>query len=89
MDAHAHLAEGGMDALRSVDLSDVSNMAQLRSRLAERVGKLRPGQWLTGSGWDEAKLAEKRYPRTSDLPVGISRSRASSWRVGSETLRRV
>ena len=29
--------------------------------------KLKPGEWLTGAGWDEGKLAERRYIVASDL----------------------
>jgi predicted amidohydrolase YtcJ len=67
IDAHAHLASGGMDHLRSLDLSTVSSIAEIRRKVAERAAQLHPGEWLTGSGWDEAKLAEKRYLTVADL----------------------
>lgn len=67
IDTHAHLADGGMDALKSVDLSDASSIADIRRAVAARAAKLPSGAWLTGSGWDEGKLAERRYVRASDL----------------------
>lgn len=67
MDTHAHLAEGGMHALRSVDLSDAADVAELTRRVAERAAQLPPGAWLLGSGWDEGKLAEHRYPTAQEL----------------------
>ena len=67
IDAHAHLASGGMDHLRSLDLSTVTSIVEVRRRVAERAAQLRPGEWLTGAGWDEAKLAEKRYITVADL----------------------
>ena len=67
IDTHAHLADGGMDALKSVDLSGATSIADIRRAVAARVAKLPPGAWLTGSGWDEGKLANRRYVRASDL----------------------
>ena len=67
IDAHAHLASGGMDHLRSLDLSTVTSIVEIRRKVAERAAQLHPGEWLTGAGWDEAKLAEKRYITVADL----------------------
>ena len=67
IDAHAHLAEGGMDHLKSLDLSHAASMAEIRRKVAERAAQLHAGEWLTGAGWDEAKLAEKRYVTVADL----------------------
>ena len=67
IDAHAHLASGGMDHLRSLDLSTVTSIVEVRRKVAERAAQLHPGEWLTGAGWDEAKLAEKRYITVADL----------------------
>jgi predicted amidohydrolase YtcJ len=67
IDTHAHLADGGMDTLKSVDLSGATSIADIRRAVAARVAKLPPGAWLTGSGWDEGKLADRRYVRASDL----------------------
>src|SRR5262249_4319044 len=35
IDAHAHLASGGVDHLRSIDLGNVSSMAEVRKKVAE------------------------------------------------------
>ena len=29
-----------------------------------------PGQWITGSGWDERKLAKHRYVIAADIDAG-------------------
>jgi predicted amidohydrolase YtcJ len=65
IDSHCHFQE--VDALYSVDLSAVSNIADVLKKVQERVAGLKPGEWVRGSGWDEGKLAELRYIRTSDL----------------------
>ncbi len=67
IDTHAHLADGGMEALKSVDLSGATSIADIRRLVAARAATLPPGAWLTGSAWDEGKLADRRYVRASDL----------------------
>lgn len=67
IDAHAHLAEGGLDALVAVDLSTAASIDEIRSRVAAKVATLAPGEWVIGAGWDEGKLAERRYVQAKDL----------------------
>ena len=67
IDTHAHLADGGMEALKSVDLSGATSIADIRRAVAARAATLPAGAWLTGSSWDEGKLADRRYVRASDL----------------------
>lgn len=67
IDSHAHIAEGGVDKLYSVDLSDASNITAVRRRIAARAATLKPGEWLVGRGWDEGKLIEHRYIVARDL----------------------
>jgi predicted amidohydrolase YtcJ len=67
IDTHAHLADGGFDELYSVGLSDAGSVAEIVSRVQVAAARLKPGQWLIGSGWDEGKLEEHRYVLASDL----------------------
>jgi predicted amidohydrolase YtcJ len=67
IDAHAHLAMGGVDELYSVSLSDAGTVDEVDRRVEAAAAKLKPGEWLTGAGWDEGKLAEHRYITASDL----------------------
>jgi len=67
IDTHAHIAEGGVGKLYSLDLSDASSITEVRRRIAGRVPQLKPGDWLLGTGWDEGKLAEHRYITVRDL----------------------
>ena len=58
LDAHAHFASGGVNRLFTLDLSypDVKNLADVRTKVAERVARAAPGDWIDGRGWDEGKL---------------------------------
>src|SRR5581483_11047938 len=67
IDTHAHIIEGGLTKLYAIDLSDVHDIAEVRSRVADRLARLKPGDWLLGGGWDEGKLAEHRYIVARDL----------------------
>jgi predicted amidohydrolase YtcJ len=67
IDTHVHFSEA--DALYSVDLSDVSirKMDDVLARIRAQVAKSKPGEWVRGRGWDEGKLAERRYITAADL----------------------
>ena len=67
IDSHAHIADGGVGELYHVDLSDASSVAEVVRRVQARIAALRPGEWLLGDGWDEGKLAERRYVTAADL----------------------
>jgi predicted amidohydrolase YtcJ len=67
IDSHAHIADGGLDELYHVVLGDVGSVAEAVGRVRAGVEHLKPGEWLQGAGWDEGKLAERRYLKASDL----------------------
>ena len=67
IDTHVHFSETA--ALFSVDLSDVSitKMDDILQRVRTRVATAKPGEWIQGNGWDEGKLAERRYVTATDV----------------------
>jgi len=67
IDTHAHIADGGVEDLYGVTLSDAASVAEILARVKTKVALVRPGEWVTGSGWDEGKLAERRYVTAADL----------------------
>ena len=67
IDTHAHIADGGVDELYGVNLSDAASVAEIVARVKAKVALVKPGEWITGSGWDEGKLAEHRYVTAADL----------------------
>ncbi len=74
MDTHAHIANGGVDELYGVELSDTTSIADILARVKVKAGKAKPGEWITGSGWDEGKLAEHRYITAADLDAVAPRN---------------
>lgn len=67
IDSHAHISDAGVIELYHVDLSDAATVAEVVRRVQARAARLAPGKWLQGDGWDEGKLAERRYVFASDL----------------------
>jgi len=67
IDTHAHIADGGVEELFGVKLSDATSVAEIVARVRAKVPLVKPGEWITGSGWDEGKLAEHRYVTAADL----------------------
>jgi predicted amidohydrolase YtcJ len=71
IDSHAHIADAGVEELYHVHLSDASTIAEVVRRVRAGIAGLKPGEWLQGDGWDEGKLAERRYVTAADLD-GVS-----------------
>jgi len=67
IDTHAHIADGGVEDLYGVQLSDATSVQEIVSRVKTKAAAAKPGEWVTGSGWDEGKLAERRYVTAADL----------------------
>jgi predicted amidohydrolase YtcJ len=69
LDAHAHFSGGGADRLFVLDLSypAVKSMADVVAAVRARAATLPKGTWITGRGWDEGKLSERRLITAADL----------------------
>jgi predicted amidohydrolase YtcJ len=67
IDTHVHFSEA--DALYTVDLSDptVTKIDDVLARVRAQVATLKAGEWVRGRGWDEGRLAERRYITAADL----------------------
>lgn len=67
IDTHAHIADGGVNEIYAIKLSDATSVAEIVARVKAKIALAKPGDWVTGSGWDEGKLAEHRYVTAADL----------------------
>jgi predicted amidohydrolase YtcJ len=65
IDTHVHFSEA--DALFAVELSEAASIADVLARVRDQVARTKPGEWVRGRGWDEGKLAERRYITAADL----------------------
>jgi len=66
IDSHIHVGDFGK-FLMWVDLKDADSIGEMQRRIRERAQKLPEGRWIIGSGWDQARFVEKRYPNFCDL----------------------
>src|ERR1700746_463970 len=67
IDTHAHIADGGVEELYAVKLSDATSIGEVLSRVKSKIETVKQGEWITGAGWDEGKLAQHRYVTAADL----------------------
>lgn len=65
-DAHMHLTDAGFKRL-TVDLTGARTLEEFRARVARRVETAEPGEWITGSGWDETLWRNKELPTRWDI----------------------
>lgn len=64
IDTHLHLKGLSHRAIEPHKAASIAEMGQMVAAMAARLGN---GEWVAGSGWDEAKFAEGRNPTRADL----------------------
>ncbi len=70
IDVHTHAMEWVKSLVRGeIDAGypSVHSIAEIMQAVARRAAELPARQWIRGSGWDDAKLAERRYITRHDL----------------------
>jgi predicted amidohydrolase YtcJ len=60
-DAHTHLGSAG-EGMLAARLYGAASIEELKKRLAASVAAHRPGEWITGAGWDHTLWPEKQFP---------------------------
>lgn len=65
IDTHCHFDETSV--LYDITLSEVTSIKDVVELVRKKAATLKPGEWIRGAGWDEAKFAERRYITASDL----------------------
>jgi predicted amidohydrolase YtcJ len=66
IDSHIHVGDFGK-FLMWIDLKNVNSIEEMQRRIRKRAQKIPEGRWIIGSGWDQARFVEKRYPNFQDL----------------------
>lgn len=65
-DAHVHIAEAAYGRL-SVNFEGVGSLAEFQARIRDRLKDYKPGEWMTGRGWDHTLWPAKKFPTRQDL----------------------
>lgn len=65
-DAHVHLGGAGRDKM-SLALNGASSLADMLKLVEAAVSQHRPGEWILGSGWDQTRWPDPKYPTRLDL----------------------
>ncbi len=66
IDAHAHMCDAAGE-LAWAELTGMKGLDDALDRLRKSAARTAPGSWVLGTGWDEAKWPEGRYPTRDDL----------------------
>ena len=66
IDSHMHIMSLGLNSMR-LDLSTTKSIEEVLDIIEKEVKRLKEGQWIIGSRWDESKWKEKRYITRDEL----------------------
>lgn len=81
-DTHIHMAG---HSRRYIDLNNTTSLEQLRQQVSEKARELGPGEWVTGSGWDEYHFREERKPLRADLDAAAPNNPVVLTRAGGHS----
>ena len=82
MDNHLH--PRGLSH-RSIEPDKAKSIAEIQQQIRAMAKKLGPGEWITGFGWDEALLTDKRNPTAKDLDVASPNNPVVLTRAGGHS----
>ena len=82
MDTHVHIMALGK---RDIDPSKAKSIADIQRMLKAKAAELGPGEWITGFGWDEAQLEEKRNLTRQDLDAATPNNPVTLTRAGGHS----
>ena len=81
-DTHIHISG---DARREIDMTGVRSIADLQARIRAKATELGAGQWVTGYGWSEDELTDKRKPVREDLDAAAPGNPVMMTRAGGHS----
>jgi predicted amidohydrolase YtcJ len=82
IDTHIHVQSASP---RSIDAAAAKSIAEIQQMLRAKAVELGPGEWITGFGWDEALLQERRNPVRADLDAAAPRNPVVLTRAGGHS----
>jgi predicted amidohydrolase YtcJ len=65
-DAHVHIGQSGLAKL-AVNFMGAKSVTEFQQRIRESVKMQKPGEWITGFGWDQTLWPDGRDPTRADL----------------------
>ncbi len=81
-DTHVHL---GGHSRRYIDLNDTTSLVELKQQVSDKAKELGPGEWITGSGWDEYHFTEQKKPLRGDLDAAAPNNPVVLTRAGGHS----
>jgi predicted amidohydrolase YtcJ len=60
-DAHVHVGGAARDKL-NLALNGAASMTDLQKLVKEAVATHKPGEWILGSGWDQTRWPDQKFP---------------------------
>jgi predicted amidohydrolase YtcJ len=82
MDTHLHPQAMSH---RDIDVTKAKSILEIQGQLRVKAKELGTGEWITGSGWDEALLTEKRNITAKDLDVATPNNPVVLTRAGGHS----
>jgi predicted amidohydrolase YtcJ len=65
-DAHVHIGSAGRGKL-AIDIEGARSLEEFQQRIRSRLPDFRPGEWMTGRGWDHTLWPGQRFPTRNEL----------------------
>lgn len=81
-DTHLHIHE---KSHRDIDPASAKSLGEIQQQLQAKAKELGPGEWITGYGWDEALLKERRNPTRKDLDAAAPNNPVVLTRAGGHS----
>jgi hypothetical protein len=72
IESHNHTLMFGL-GLSAIDLTKAASVEEILALVRERAGRQKEGTWITGVGYNQNELREKRHPTCGDLDQAAPR----------------
>jgi hypothetical protein len=73
-------------ARRDIEPAKAKSIADIQDMIRKKAAELGPGEWITGYGWDEALMSDKRNPSKADLDAAAPKNPVALTRAGGHSI---